>query len=186
MEFDEEKKEYLKKLYQPDNSKKGEVDKEIVHIIDRLNSKKDYYTTSSCSGRIILITSSNPKKKNTSNWLFVSHTKIRFDDLPLIRLPKNPTWFRQESMILHVACKSIESAQQLIDKAKFAGLKRSGIMATKRRIIVEIVSTEKIDAPIGKNGKLMVSKTYIKYLVSEANNKMDATKEKIEKFYKLI
>ena len=41
MGFEEDKKEYLKKLYQPDNSKKGKVDKEIVRLIDRINSLKD-------------------------------------------------------------------------------------------------------------------------------------------------
>lgn len=186
MEFEKEKKEYLLKLYKKDQSKKGEVDKEIIALVDKINSLKDYYTTSSCAGRIMLIMIPNKKRKDSSKWLFVSHQKIKLESFSLRNLPKDIVWFRQEPMILHVACKTLESAQALVDKAKFCGFKRTGIMSTKKRIMVEIAGTEKIDAPISKEGRLIVDKKYLKVLVLEANKKMTINKNKIEKFYKLL
>lgn len=50
--FSQWKKQCLNKL---DLSKKGSVDEDIKHVVSLLNSCEEYFTTSSCSGRIILI-----------------------------------------------------------------------------------------------------------------------------------
>lgn len=50
--FSQWKKQCLNKL---DLSKKGSVDEDIQPIVSLLNSCEEYFTTSSCSGRIILI-----------------------------------------------------------------------------------------------------------------------------------
>lgn len=50
--FSQRKKQRLNKL---DLSKKGSVDEDIEHVVSLLNSFEEYFTTSSCSGRIILI-----------------------------------------------------------------------------------------------------------------------------------
>ncbi len=186
MVFDNEKKVYMDKLYKPDKSKKTTVDKEIIFLIDKINSLLEYYTTSSCAGRIVLITIPKKNRKDLSKWLFSSHKKIKFSELPLTKFPKETVYFRQEGLILHIACKDIESAQKIVDKAKFVGFKRSGIMATSKRIIVEICSTEKLEAPICKNGKLIVSDEYLKFLIFEANKKMKQNEIKTKKFYRLM
>lgn len=49
--FSQWKKQCLNKL---DLSKKGSVDEDIVHVVSLLNSCEEYFTTSSCSGRVIL------------------------------------------------------------------------------------------------------------------------------------
>ncbi len=186
-DFEKEKKAYLDKLYKPDFSKKGSVDEEIKGLVDRINSLKDYYTTSSCAGRAMLIMiPKDQKRKDLAKWLFVSHKPIRFEDLPLKKFPKNTVWLRQESMILHVCCRDLESAQEIIDKAKFVGFKRSGVMATKNRIIVEITGTEKMDIPITNGGKLAVTKNYLRFLANEVNKKMKINMGKMEKFQGLL
>ena len=50
--FGQWKKLCLNKI---DFSKKGSVDEDISHVVALLNSSKNYFTTSSCSGRIILV-----------------------------------------------------------------------------------------------------------------------------------
>lgn len=51
-EFGRWKKQCLKKL---DLSKKGSVDEAIAHVVSLINSREEFFTTSSCSGRVILI-----------------------------------------------------------------------------------------------------------------------------------
>lgn len=51
-EFGRWKKQCLKKL---DASKKGSVDEGIRHVVALVNSREEFFTTSSCSGRTILI-----------------------------------------------------------------------------------------------------------------------------------
>ena len=36
-----------------DCSKKGSIDEEIVGLVDIVNNSRDYFTTSSCSGRLV-------------------------------------------------------------------------------------------------------------------------------------
>lgn len=50
--FKQWKKQCLNKL---DLSKKGNIDEDIKTLVSFLNNSDNYFTTSSCSGRIILI-----------------------------------------------------------------------------------------------------------------------------------
>ena len=54
--FDKQKKESLTGL---DHSKKGTFDAPIHDLIVYINSLNDFFTTSSCSGRIIVFTEVN-------------------------------------------------------------------------------------------------------------------------------
>lgn len=65
--FKQQKTAMLEKLYQPDNSKKGAVDKKIIPLLDKINNDVDLYTTSSCSGRICLFVESLTGKKMILN-----------------------------------------------------------------------------------------------------------------------
>ena len=73
MNFDNNKKTFLAKI---DRSRKGSIDQEIISLVKLINSKKNYYTTSSCSGRIVLIKKRSEKKQD-AEWLFVSHKKVK-------------------------------------------------------------------------------------------------------------
>lgn len=43
-----------------DISKKGSVDAPIVHLVQYINDQENYYTTSSCSGRILVFSEACP------------------------------------------------------------------------------------------------------------------------------
>jgi len=184
MTFESQKAKQLSKL---DKSHVGAWDKKIVSLCNRLNRNKDYYTTSSCAGRIILIMSSETKEPNL--FVFRTHEKTDFRELKSAlqkAKKKGNIIFQQEPCILHVACKSLESAQTLVDKAKFAGWKRSGIMATRKRFMVEMMSTEHLELPIIKEKKILVDDNFLKILVEEANKKLERTWEKIRKLEALV
>jgi tRNA wybutosine-synthesizing protein 3 len=184
MTFDSDKKSILSKI---DKSKIGSVDKEILPLIKKINSSDDYYTTSSCAGRIMII-SLKSERKNEAEWLLLTHKKTSFKEVKnsLKKLPKSEVWFMQEAPILHVATRTLEDAQELVNKARGIGFRRSGIQSTKTRFIVEIVSTEKIDSIIADKGKLLVDDNYLKILVKLGNSKLIKSREKIAKFYKLL
>ena len=131
MSFKEQKKIMLSKLGKVDRSDKGSIDGRISPLVNLINSKKNYYTTSSCSGRIVLLKTIRRKKPH--NFIFRTHNKISSKEIKKqlsVKKKSKEVWFKQEPCILHVVCKNIKDAQDLVDKAKFAGWKRSGIMAT--------------------------------------------------------
>ena len=184
MQFDNQKKTFLEKL---DKSKKGSIDKEINSLVKKINSLENYYTTSSCSGRIVLIAKKSWKKQEMK-WLLVSHKKVRLGEVKkaLEKISKYPVWFRFEPLILHAAARTIEDAQQLVDKARAVGFKRSGIQSTKNKIAVEIASTEIMSTIIADKGKMLVGEDYLKKLVDEANKRLERNKEKIKRFIMLV
>ncbi len=75
-------------------------------------------------------------------------------------------------MILHVACRTIENAQKILDISSMAGFKHSGIITTRKKIVVEIIGSEQFDTIIAKHGKLFVGDEYLRLLVNEANKKL--------------
>jgi len=185
-DFDLQKRLCLEKLYKPDRSRKGDVDKPIISLIDHLNSLKNYYTTSSCSGRIYLLTESD--KKPDVKWLYVSHEKVLVKDIldtlideNLKKYPKDRIWLRQENLILHVACRTIDDANSILKIARDIGLRRSGIIADSNIMIVEICSTEKMDVPVAEDGKLLVTKEYIRLITAIANQRFLKGRKKLEK-----
>jgi tRNA wybutosine-synthesizing protein 3 len=182
--FQNEKLMFFKKQ---DKSHKGRIDKVILKLIKKINSKQDCYTTSSCAGRIILLKEKDKKQKNI--FLFVSHEKISF---PELRKALNNAvkyrgliYFQQEPCILHVVCSSLDAAKQLVKKARAAGWKKSGIILG-RKITCELVSTECMALPIASSGKILLADSFLKLLIKEANKKLRRTREKIKKLEKLI
>ena len=92
--------------------------------------------------------------------------------------------FQQTSCILHVACASLKDAQKLVDKAKFAGWKRSGIMGGKRNM-VELHSTENISFPIINKRKVLVNDDFLRIVIKQANDKLERVWGKIKRLEKL-
>jgi len=186
MSFDKEKKEFLGKK---DKSIKGSIDIKIKSLVDKINSLDDFFTTSSCSGRIILLVRHSSGRKDKSGWIFTSHKKASFEEMKkyLINLPTDDVWFKMEAAILHVACKDIEKAKKFLNLARDTGFRRSGIISLgKNRISMELISTENIDTIVGRGGKLLIDDSYLKELIKEGNKKLEKSWEKIKKLLSKI
>ena len=165
MTFSNEKKTFLEKL---DKSKKGEIDEKIIPLLNMLNQNNDYYTTSSCSGRVYLWRGSG--KKNETQWLRVSHDLITPDFLKITKTVPIPNlnesgliWLRVEPLILHIACKDLESANKLLAVIRKL-YKKSCLLSVSSKIIVEIRGSEFLEMPLYQNGELLF------------NNKIDLLK----------
>jgi len=172
-----EKQQFLSKK---DKSMAGEIDKHIRKLCSIINKKKDFYTTSSCAGRIILIERTG--KKNETSWLLKSHEKIKLKEiLNAIKKIKNVASFRFEPTIIHICCNDLNSAEQLLHLFYNNGFKRSGIISIKKKI-VEVIGTGRLEAPITKE----TPQEYVKLLVKEANGLWKMNYNRIKKIEKLL
>ena len=88
--------------------------------------------------------------------------------------------------ILHVACRTIDSAFQIVKKAKLAGWKRSGVMTGGDRFVVELHSTESISFPIINNRQILVNDEFLKIIAEQANNKLERVWNKIERLKNIL
>jgi len=171
MTFDNDKKMHLEK---DDKSIKGNIDEHIAALCNIINSKKNFYTTSSCSGRIAIYRLPDSGKKNETEWLFITHDEATLTEIMkhLENLPEEDVWFRFEPLIIHVAARTLDDAAMLLKLVQSVGMKRAGIIAVGERYVLEIIGTERIDTVIAKQGDLLVDEGYLQVLVEDANSKM--------------
>ena len=202
-QFANEKKQTLTKM---DKSVKGEIDAPIIEMVGMINNSDNYYTTSSCSGRIIVTASSGdneatPVVKKGTDWQFVSHESINVDQfLSTIRSVINKPDKVHDSMILkfepvifHIRAADIEAARQLLQVGLQSGFRNSGIvLAAKGRATVAFRSTASIEVPLIVDGELVVTDDYVQQLVKVANRKMASNlhainrlQESLKQFFKL-
>ncbi len=211
--FEQRKKDVLAKL---DKSSIGKWDEKILRLCEKINLLENYYTTSSCSGRILVM--QDQEKKGPNLFKLVSHDLISYEKF-MKRLPTNfhrlntennpPSKFlrrcflsspnpnanskdlmsfkfKQEPLILHVMCKDLESAKIILEKSQISGWKRSGIIFAEKRIVVELLSTEKLEFPLVSDGEFLVDEKFLKIVLKKANENMKRGWKKIQKLEKII
>lgn len=183
--FLQRKTDVLSKI---DKSSIGKWDKRILKLCRKFNLKDNFYTTSSCSGRILLMI--DQEKKGEDLFLFVSHDKVSFNqlkqELNKLKTLNKRIKFKLEPCILHVNCKNLEDAQILFEKGKLAGFKRLGIIGTNHGFTFELNSTEKLEFPILDKKRLLVDDNFLKIIVEDANKKLEKSWVKIGKLERLI
>jgi len=186
MTFLNEKKTFLAKL---DKSKKGSIDERAIPLITTINKKDNYYTTSSCSGRVYLWQGTG--KKNETTWLKVSHDPITVDFLKFYSdkideesSKNNLIWLRLEAFIMHIACKDINAASALLNQIHPL-FKKSCILSISNKIIVEIRGSEFIEMPLYQNNTL-VFRGDLNWLTDLINEKLEKIWEGIDKFKRMI
>ncbi len=183
MDFDKSKRVALNKK---DRSEKGNIDEPIEYLVYFINSLKNYYTTSSCAGRIIVLELKESESKKDAKFLFRSHEAIDFNEIKQAlnnMKTKNSIWLMQEPVIIHVCSRTFKDAEKFLKLASPLGFKRSGIISSEKRIIIEIVATERIETIISKNGKMLPDDNYLKILVDESNRKLEKTRKKAKILY---
>ncbi|XP_043554489.1 tRNA wybutosine-synthesizing protein 3 homolog isoform X2 [Chiloscyllium plagiosum] len=145
-----------------DRSRAGGVDPEIRALVDTLNRSERFSTTSSCSGRVLLLAGSDQTKVQKQNclWLFVTHQKCRKEDViaGLLKAEDNAV-FKFEPFVLHVQCRTLEDAQ-----------------------LLAVRSTHCLEVPLCRQGTVLVSEEYIDYLVQVANQKMEENEKRRKRF----
>ncbi len=187
--FDNSKKVFLNKK---DKSSKGSFDIKIAKLCEFVNKKEDYFTASSCSGRIILIFDNKTKKPNLI--LFRAHEKINLHPLKkeikkIIngKKSKNETiYFKQEPCLLVVCCRDRNSQWRLFNLARNNGWKKSGILTINKKFLIELMSTETISFPIIKNKKLLVNDNFLKLVVKKSNDNLERGWNKIKRLNNLL
>ena len=209
MEFEKRKATTLASLIstETDKSPKGTLDTPIIPLLNTLNDHPSYFTTSSCSGRISILSqplfttaigSAKPKKKaRGGSWLFVSHDPADPDSILNLLFPYESTQssascepaelvFRFEPLIIAVECRDLSSAQSLVSLAISCGFRESGITNANKRVIIAIRCSIRLEVPLGDTRQIMVSPEYVRYLVEVANEKMEANRKRTDRFFEML
>jgi|ETNmetMinimDraft_2_1059921.scaffolds.fasta_scaffold71572_2 tRNA wybutosine-synthesizing protein 3 len=178
--FENTKKDILGKR---DKSNVGFMDDRIKGLCDAVNSGGNMFTTSSCSGRVVLIKDS--EKKEGGLFLFRSHDLVSFDELKLevekvaSEISEGLVIFKQESCLLVVSCKDNRVQDWLFNLARNNGWKKSGILSLNRKYLVELMSSGSLEFPVVKDGKVLVDDDFLRIVVDRANRNLEKGWERI-------
>jgi tRNA wybutosine-synthesizing protein 3 len=165
--------------------KEKKVDERALGVIDGINSNPSLVTSSSCSGRIVLLEIS--EKKGDAHFFGKWHREVEFEEAWSLLASyggKRKVWFRCEPFILHVFSENLASAQALLKLARKAGFKRGGIWGFRNSWpFLEFMGTDEFSLPVF-DGEMLVSKEHFSYLVKQANKTLSRNYARLERFEK--
>ncbi len=165
----------------------GKADEDAVPLVREINSKKNYYTTSSCAGRIVIMKIPDPGRKEDAEFLKKWHREIKLkellDGLKEHKNNKNK-WIIFNPPIFHIGSRTLEDAYKITQLGIQSGFKNSGIRSvTNKKIITQIISTEGLDVPYSDSltdDYLRDLKDNLNFMLRRSRNKMSDFKSKIE------
>jgi len=166
----------------------GRMDNDFIPICDYIIKTKNYFTSSSCAGRISLISLGEEETKKESAFYRKWHREVKKKEIieAINNFEGKVLWFKQEPLILHLGTNTLDNSRKILSACEKAGIKRAGIKVAKEgRFIVEMLGSQNITTPI-KEGKITAEEKYIEYLVKKANEKFRKNQEQIKKLEKII
>ena len=163
----------------------GKADALFIPFCKFVSKTKNYFTSSCCSGRILLLGLKGKKQnKKDSYFHFKSHEKVNFEDVwkALHENTVGELWFKAEPFILHIGTKNLVHAEKILNAMKNAGIKRGGIIVAKPgKFLIELMGTQGITLPVKKEKKILVSKEFFDLLVTCANKKLDKNLKQLKR-----
>ncbi|MEM1597464.1 MAG: hypothetical protein QXP31_00070 [Pyrobaculum sp.] len=151
--FEIRKKAFLERLER--EALQERVDGDILPLLRLLNKHPDLYTTSSCSGRIMVAEAVRPSYSKGRGFRPVAkwHHPVPPELVGEAASNAENAWLMVRGAILHVAAADAKTAYRLVEVGRETGHKHSGIIAMNRAgIFVEILGEERLDIPLRRNG----------------------------------
>ena len=178
-EYLDAKERALTKLKVASADKK--VDEKILPILEILNGIEGVYTSSSCAGRIVLLQIPRLGDKRGAVFLGVWHRSIVSEEITsaAVKATQGILWLLAQAPILHIGVETTDLATILIKTAVLSGFKNSSMKSSGKKTVVELSSTERLDAPIGRNGCLYCEGDYLHLLTEIANEVIERSQQKL-------
>jgi len=169
-----------KKLESLERAKeRGEVDKWIIPLLNRINSHPEYVTLSSCAGRVAVMDMPDFGNKGEAVFLGKWHIIPSADELErAVEKGRMTTWVMLHPPILHIACSSLAGAERVLLLAQKAGIRRAGIISLKHNV-VEVCGHERMEIPVRFGKRLPFdSESFLRL----AEMKLSRSRKKFERF----
>ncbi len=180
-EFFDAKEKALKSLQEACDQ--YNVDEGVLPILIIINKIEGFYTSSSCAGRIVLLEIPQIGDKQGATFLGIWHRNIRLQELSdaSTKATKGLLWLLAQAPIIHIGVETLPLAEKMVKTAISCGFKNSSIRSLGKKIIIELCSTERLDAPIGRDGCLFCDEKQLSLLVEISNEVIERSSEKLSR-----
>jgi tRNA wybutosine-synthesizing protein 3 len=189
--FDARKSVFVRRLVE--EGAHGKVDFDIYDFLLTFNkSLSDYYTTSSCSGRIALAMAprlSYSKGSGLFKFIVKWHRPVTYSEVvnALNGIEGSDIWLLVRAPIMHFVARDLHGALTILRMAREAGFKHSGIYSvTRDGVVVEVQGEDRFEVPIVINGKLITPTDELKRLIDIANETLMFGKFRLAHLIRLI
>jgi len=164
----------------------GYVDTDLVNFIYKVFNTRNFFTISSCSGRITLIDAIFPWMRDESYIVFKKHAPISLEEvIPVLSVkPLHRLWLIVSGPIFHFVAKSITAAQILVNEVRKCGFKHSGIISIRvDGIVVEIISGTWTSFLLKDGDELVIHPNSLSRILEISNTILLEGKKRIECLY---
>ncbi len=161
----------------------GKVDPQMQSLCSFIAGTQNYYTSSCCSGRIMLLEKRGDAKKENffhRKW----HRNISKEELAegFGEKVRGELWFKVEPFILHIGCASLGDSRKVLCAMKKAGVKRGGIIiADEGKFLIELQGTERMSFPAKKGGAKLLGQAYLSKILPKANSMLSKNYARLER-----
>lgn len=165
------KKRFWKRLLE--DLEIGYLDNDLLPLLLRVNSDKNIYTMSSCSGRIVLSDSTYPWSREETSVVFKKHDIVSVEEIenilskPVVRR----LWINVSGPIIHLSVLKPSYVILLLKLARKAGLKHSGVLSINKYkgYILELMSGIKMTQLLKTPNKILVKPEDLEELIDIVN-----------------
>ncbi len=168
----------------------GYLDRELLPLLVLLNRDRDIYTTSSCSGRIVVVDGIVPWVREEASVVFKSHIPVTTADLDFVfrETPHKSYWLVVTGPIIHFSTTNLRKALKSLKKARTAGFKHSGVMhvSSTRGVFIELVTGIYMTQLLRIQGNILVSPSDIKKVISIFNKALIEGKWRLQRLYEVF
>lgn len=182
------KKHHTETLHTAMREKK--IDPLMIGISKFIEKTKQYFTTSTCSGRITLMDLNEDESKKENVFYRKWHRRVTFNEVwKAIEGygKKGNVWLRQDAFVYVIGTNTWENGKKIIAACQEAGVKRYGIHHFEEdKIMMEIFGTQNMSIPVIVKGKLISEKKSVQEYVKIANRKWKRNEEKRKTFEKVL
>jgi len=188
LHWEGEKRRRLRQLEEA--IERGEVDEPAIPVLEAINSLPDYCTTSSCSGRIIVLHEPEVGDKRGSEFVAKWHEPVEVEEVreAVRRAPdEGLTWLKAQPPLFHVLCRDLEAARRLRSAASEAGFKASSIRSIKdSKVVVEILGSERMEVPVKIDGRETIRREAWPHLVEMCNRLLARGHARLERLVRAV
>ena len=143
------------------------------------------FTSSSCAGRIMLLSTNEYESKKISSFHKKFHRVVTFDEIKssIYDNSEKDLWLKVEPFIFHFGTKDFEFAKKILSFSQEFGLKKAGIISAKDgKFTLEVTSTQFMALPLKVDNKILIDDDYLKLIIDRANTKIKINFERLKKF----
>lgn len=160
------------------------ADRQMIALCKFVSRTKNFFTSSSCAGRIILLQLPKNENKLDASFHRKWHGRVGEKELwqGIEAETKGELWFKLDSFILHIGAGSLENAKKVLECMKKAGVRRGGIIVAKPgKFLVEMQGTQSIAFPLKKGKDVLVDREFLHYNLKRANEKLEQNYEMLKR-----